>query len=87
MDQWHERRAPDMLAAPVQVEIPDEGLAATLPPPTGTMRSAVIDGVTVDLDPVSYELLELILRSADGAKTEDVPLVGAENLEEPGEQE
>jgi hypothetical protein len=38
--------------------------------------------VTVDLDPVSYELLELILRSADGAKTEDVPLVGAENLED-----
>jgi hypothetical protein len=87
MDQWHERRAPDMLAAPVQVEIPDEDLAATLPPAIGTMRSAVIDGVTVDLDPVSYELLELILRSAGGAETEDVPLVGAENLGELGEQE
>lgn len=84
MDVWLEGSFLDRLVGPVEVEIPDEGeaFASTRPPATETRHSAVIDGVTVELDLVSYELLELILRSAGMADIEEAPTAQPEVLEE-----
>jgi hypothetical protein len=85
MDQWLEGSFLDKLVDPVPVEPPGEDHAPALAPSTETMRSAVIDGVTVDFGPVSYELLGLIRRSAGVADTEERPAPQAEVLEELGE--
>lgn len=74
-DVWFEGSFLDKLVGPAEVEISDEGeaFASTLPPATETRHSAVIDGVTVEMDLISYELLELILRSSGVADIDKAP--------------
>ena len=64
MEGWLEGSLPGRQADPVAVASPNGELVSALPPSSETMRSAVIDGVTVEMDPASYRLMELILRSA-----------------------
>ena len=85
MEGWLEGSLPGRLADPVAVAAPDGELVSTLPPSTETMRSAVIDGVTVEMDPASYRLMELILGSAGVSSAKAEPTVQSGGLEEPRE--
>ena len=70
MEGWLEGSLPGRRADPVAVAVPDGELVSSLPLSGGAMRSAVIDGVTVEMGPASYRLMELILRSAGVANAE-----------------
>jgi hypothetical protein len=75
MDDWRKGSLPDTPADPVDEEATEGEVASTVPLPTEVMRSAVIDGVTVELDAASYLLIEMILRSAGTHETEEAQTV------------
>jgi hypothetical protein len=85
MEEWLEGSLLGRRADPVAVAVPDGELVSTLPPSTETMRSAMIDGVTVEMDPASYRLMELILGSAGVSSAKAEPTVQSGGLEEPRE--
>jgi hypothetical protein len=62
--EWLERHPLGEPVDPDEVEFLDEAASAELPPLVPGRRYAEIDGVVVELDPESYELLQLIRRSA-----------------------
>ncbi len=82
MEDWLEGSLPGRLADPVAVADPDGELVSPLVPSSGTIRSAVIDGVTVEMDPASYRLMEMILRSAGVSSAEAEQTVQSGGLEE-----
>ena len=85
MEDWLEGSLPGRRADPAGVAAPEEELVSTLPPSTEIMRSAVIDGVTVEMDPASYRLMELILGSAGVSSAEAEQTAQSGGLEEPRE--
>ena len=71
MDEWRKGRPLGMPADSVDQESPEGNFASAVSPSTEVMRSAVIDGVTVEMDAVSFQLLELILRLAGAPEAEE----------------
>jgi len=81
---WLERHA---IGEPLEREevqlLDEEDQPPDLPPPSGGARYAEIDGMIVELDPESYELLQLIRRSAGVAEADAraVEVVREEDVE------
>jgi hypothetical protein len=75
MEDWLKRSPLDTHADPVNEEATEGDLASPVPLPSKVMRSAVIDGVTVELDAASYLLMGMILRSAGTQETEEAQTV------------
>jgi hypothetical protein len=75
IDDWLKGSPPDTPADPIDEEATEGSIASTVPLPTGVMRSAVIDGVTLELDAASYLLMEMILRSAGAPEAEEAQTV------------
>ena len=73
-EEWLERYPLREPVDPAEVVILDEDVPADLPPPSADSRYAVIDGMIVELDPESYELLRLI-RSAAGVAQAPEPFM------------
>jgi hypothetical protein len=85
MDDWRKGRPLGNPADSVTKESFEGNLASAGPPSTEVMHSAVIDGVTVEMDAVSFQLLELILRSAGALEAEEAQPVQSEGETELGE--
>jgi hypothetical protein len=81
--EWLGRRPIGEPVDPGEVEVLDEAAQAALPVPAPGSRCAEIDGVIVELDPESYELLQLVRRSAGVAEAPESALeVNADNHED-----
>ncbi len=79
--EWLEQHPLGEPVDPGEVEFLDDAAQAGLPPPAPGKRYAEIDGVIVELDPESYELLQLIRRSAGVAEVPE-PALEADNEED-----
>ena len=71
-EEWLERYPLSEPVDPAEVVILEEDVPADLPPPAANSRYAVIDGMIVELDPESYELLCLIRRAGAVAQAREL---------------
>ena len=71
-EDWLERYPLHAPVDPTEVVILEEDVPGDLPPPAADGRYAVIDGMIVELDPESYELLRLIRRAGGVAQAPEL---------------